>query len=152
MEAYLTTQKKIDHKFQVDHGLQAHQRYRPPPLHDLWHNDIHNSDEFSQTLFYMVQHASMSAWQQFESSLIKIGKMISNLFELFTDYFMLVRRHERWFGNIDDESQLERVRAGRLYLMGPMRIPIHMLGQRLPSNQRDNSYIEPNWQTFSDCR
>ena len=45
--------------------------------------------------------------------------MISNLFELFTDYFMLVRRHERWFGNIDDESQLERVRAGRLYLMGP---------------------------------
>ena len=94
----------------------------------------------------------MSAWQQFESSLIKIGKMISNLFELFTDYFMLVRRHERWFGNIDDESQLERVRAGRLYLMGPMRIPIHMLGQRLPSNQRDNSYIEPNWQTFSDCR
>ena len=32
-----------------------------PPLHDLWQIDILNFAEFFQTLFYVVQHASMSA-------------------------------------------------------------------------------------------
>ena len=53
--------KEIFQILQLLHGLQALHHGGPPNLHDLWHIDILNSAECLQNLFYVVQHASLSA-------------------------------------------------------------------------------------------
>ena len=53
-------------------------------------------------------------------------------------------RHAHRAGNSVDESQLERLMVERLYLMGPIKVPFHMLDQELLSNQQGNSYFSAN--------
>ena len=71
----------------------------------------------SLTLFYAVQHVSMSAYEQFESHSTQIGKMTSTfVFRFFKVFLMLARHHdchERRFGNIGDDGQGVRVRGVR---------------------------------------